>query len=349
VAGTLGLALTRLGEHAPVAVRLLRLLACLAPEPAPLTLLLADARAASKLPPAVAAAAGPLLGDRVALGDAVAALRRYSLVTPAGDGLVVVHRLVQHVTLAQLSADAVDQWQQAAAALVEAAIPADTELPATWPTWALLLPHARAVLDLTSDGMLRVTQYLGNSGSYPVARDLVQLIVAARRDDGAYGPEHPATLTARSDLAAWTGLAGDAARARNQFAMLLLIEGRVQGAEHPDTLTIRGNLAYYTGQAGDAAGARDQFAILLPVRERVLGPDHPHTLITRGKLADYTGQAGDAAGAREQFAALLPVVERVLGPEHTHTLITRGKLAGWTGRAGDAAGARDQFAAVLPI
>ncbi len=32
-------------------------------------------------------------------------LRRYSLVTPAGDGLVLVHRLVQAITRAQLSAE----------------------------------------------------------------------------------------------------------------------------------------------------------------------------------------------------------------------------------------------------
>ena len=69
---------------------------------------------------------GPLLGDPVAAGDAVAALRRYSLVTPAGDGLVLVHRLVQAITLDQLPAELAGQWRQAAAALVEAAIPADT-------------------------------------------------------------------------------------------------------------------------------------------------------------------------------------------------------------------------------
>ena len=45
----------------------------------PLVLLLADAQAAVKLAPDVAAAVGPLLGDPVAVGDAVAALRRYSL------------------------------------------------------------------------------------------------------------------------------------------------------------------------------------------------------------------------------------------------------------------------------
>jgi hypothetical protein len=76
VAATLGLALSRLGEEAPAAAGLLRLLACLAPEPVPLDLLLADPQTAGDLTPDVAATAGPLLGDRVAAADAVAALRR---------------------------------------------------------------------------------------------------------------------------------------------------------------------------------------------------------------------------------------------------------------------------------
>ena len=103
VAATLGLALSRLADEAPAAAGLLRLLAFLAPEPVPLALLLADEQAAGLLGPEVAAAVGPLLGDPVAAGDAVAALRRYSLVTPAGDGLVLVHRLVQAITRAQLT------------------------------------------------------------------------------------------------------------------------------------------------------------------------------------------------------------------------------------------------------
>ena len=72
------------------------------------------------------------------------------------------------------------------------------------------------------------------------------------------GPEHPDTLTDRGNLARWTGRAGDAAGARDQFAALLPIEERVLGPEHPDTLTARANLADWTGEAGDAAGARDQ-------------------------------------------------------------------------------------------
>ena len=43
----------------------------------------------------------------------------------------------------------------------------------------MLLPHARAVLDLTSSGMRRIARYLGYSGSYPAARDLLGLIADA--------------------------------------------------------------------------------------------------------------------------------------------------------------------------
>ncbi len=349
VAATLGLALSRLAGEAPAAAGLVRLLAFLAPEPVPLALLFAGTQAAGLLGTEVAAAVGPLLGDLVAAGDAIIALRRYSLLTPAGDGLVLVHRLVQAITRAQLTAEAAGQWEQAAAALVEMAVPADPELPAAWPVCAELLPHARAVLDLTSHGMWQIGRYLGNSGSYSAARDLWQLIADARRDSDVYGPEHPDTLNARHNLAYWTGQAGDAAGARDQLAALLPIRERVQGPEHPGTLITRANLARWTGQAGDAAGARDQYAALLPICERVQGAEHPDTLNARGNFATWTGQAGDAAGARDQYAALLPLRERVQGAEHPDTLTARANLAYWTGQTGDAAGARDQYAALLPI
>src|SRR5215467_14497844 len=50
VAATLGLALSRLEAQAPAAAGLLRLLACLAPEPVPLGLLLSDAQAPGDFP-----------------------------------------------------------------------------------------------------------------------------------------------------------------------------------------------------------------------------------------------------------------------------------------------------------
>ena len=347
MATTLSLALSRLAGQAPAAAGLLRLLAFLAPDPVPLGLLLAD-QAAGLLSPE-AAGIGPLLGDPVTTGDAITALRRYSLLSSAGDGLVLIHRLVQAITRSRLTAGAVAQWQRAAADLVEAAVPADPQASAAWPAFAVLLPHARAALDLTSDGMRRMAWYLGESGSYPAARDLYQLIVSAHSESDAFGPEHPYTLDARAHVATWTGSAGDAVGARDQFAALLPISERILGPESRRTLVTRVNLAYWAGMAGDAAGARDQLAALLPIIERILGPGHRNTLVARHYLARWTGRAGDAARARDEFAALLPVSERIEGPDHRNTLDTRHHLAYWAGEAGDAAGARDQFAALLPI
>ncbi len=346
VASTWALAFGRLQQDTPMAAGLLRLMAYCAPEAIPLRLLLQPG-------PELAGQLGqevvPLLADQLTAKDGIVALRRYSLVTHVGEGLWSVHRLVQAVTVDQMPADVADHWRQATAALVEAAIPGDTQPPKAWPVCALLLPHARAVLDLTASGMSRVALYLGRSGSYPAARDLFQLIADAHSEDDAYGAEHPDTLIARTRLARWTGEAGDAAGARDQLAALLPILERVLGTEHPDTLTARSYLAHNTGLAGDLAGARDQLAALLPVRERVSGPDHPDTLAVRDNLARWTGEAGDAAGARDQLAALLPILERILGPEHQDALTARRDVASWTGEAGDPAGARDQFAALLPV
>ena len=108
-----------------------------------------------------------------------------------------------------------------------------------------------------------------------------------RSASGSLAAEHPDMLTARGNLAHWTGEAGDAAGARVQFAALVPVRERVLGAEHPDTLTDRANLAYYTGAAGDPAAARDQYAALLPVRERVPGAEHPDTLTARASLARW--------------------------------------------------------------
>jgi hypothetical protein len=347
VATTWQLAFEHLQQADPPAAGLLRLLANCAPEAIPLRLLLQPRPGlGDKVGPEVAPVLAPLLEDPLAAKDAIAALRRYSLISAPADGAVSVHRLVQAVTIAQMPAELATGWQGAAVAVIEAALPADPRSPDTWDAFAWLVPHAQAALADDSGSMWKIVSYLGNSGNAPAARDLQQRVLQTRMLVSR--PEHPDTLTARANLAYWTGAAGDAAGARDQYAALLPIRERVYGPEHPSTLTIRANLARFTGEAGDAAAARDQFAALLPVRERVSGPEHPDTLTARGNLASFTGRAGDAARARDQYAALLPVRERVSGPEHPDTLTVRANLASWTARAGDAAGARDLFAALLP-
>jgi hypothetical protein len=372
VATTWSLAFEQLEKTEPSSVGLLRLLACCAPDALPLGLLLQPRPGlAQKLDKGVTASLVPLLEDPLAAGDAIASLRRYSLATLAADGLVSVHRLVQAVTADQMPAD-LAEWRQAAAALIEAAIPSDSRLPQTWPLFAKLLPHAEKALAPGSTGVERIAGYLGNSGSYTAARDLQQKVLETR--ERILIPEHQDTLTARRNLACWTGWAGDAAEALRQDEELLPVIVRVRGPEDPDTLAACADIAHWTRKARGPRGrgrehpgtlavpadrppvARHRqgpkravalYCELLPEVQRIQGPEHLDTLAVRVGLAWSTGEAKDTAEARNQFADLLPVVERVLGPEDPLTLDVRAGLARWTGSAYPA-GALDQFVALLP-
>jgi hypothetical protein len=66
-------------------------------------------------------------------------------------------------------------------------------------------------------------------------------------------PGPPTTLAAGHELARWTGQAGNAAGARDQYAAMLPMRERAQRPDHPDTLTVRHELVQWTGQAEKAA------------------------------------------------------------------------------------------------
>jgi Tetratricopeptide repeat/Caspase domain len=156
------------------------------------------------------------------------------------------------------------------------------------------------------------------------------------RVQATFGPDHPDTLTARYNVAHWTGQYGDSREALRLFQALLPDIERVLGSDHPDTLAARSKIASETGECGDARGALRLLQELLPDMERILGSDHPDTLATRSNVASGTGECGDACKALQLFQDLLPHQERVVGPDHPETLKMRGNIAHWTGQCGDA-------------
>jgi hypothetical protein len=203
VAEAVEMSLTWLANTNPGAAGLLRVLAFLPDVPVPLRNLLFTGEPAASLPePEAAALIGPVLNNPYS--EAQRAMHHQSLVRHAGGLGVQLHPLARAAIRAQLAAEESAHWQQAGAALVEGALPSDPQAPESWPTYARLLPLARATLDLASDGMGRIAAYLGESGSYPAARDLCRLIADAHTADGRYGPDHPRTLAARGNLAYWT-------------------------------------------------------------------------------------------------------------------------------------------------
>ncbi|WP_179282462.1 tetratricopeptide repeat protein, partial [Streptosporangium subroseum] len=219
----------RIAQVNPLAVQLLELLACYAPDDLPCEVLYG------------------LDGiEEAAVIEALGLLASYSMINQSPNGLrVSVHRLVQAVTLAGLTDTEHAATRATAAELLQAALPQNPERISSWPRYAWLLPHARTVLAPDSPGMISVIGYLVASGDYRTAHTLQQRCVTALHDK--LGPEHPNTLRARANLAYWSGEAGDAAGARDQYAALVPVRERVSGSEHPDTLRARANLAYWSG------------------------------------------------------------------------------------------------------
>ena len=101
--------------------------------------------------------------------------------------------------------------------------------------------------------LFRAGNSLGDTGQVAAAIDYFRTLHAAAA--AHLGPDHPDTLSARSNLADWRRQAGDPAGTAEAFEQLLTDRLRVLGPDHPDTLTSRHRLADWRGHAGDPAAA----------------------------------------------------------------------------------------------
>jgi hypothetical protein len=175
VAEGVDLTLSSVAEHSKAMYGLLRMLACLPDMPVPLmNLVLHVGQPPATLPGATgmeiaetetaAAVLGPLLNNPIKASDSMNALHHQSLVRHVVHHGVQVHPLARAAVRDRLTAEEAAHWQQAGEAMVEAALPADPQDPATWPTYQRLLPLARATLDRASEGMTRIARYLAASG-----------------------------------------------------------------------------------------------------------------------------------------------------------------------------------------
>jgi DNA-binding transcriptional ArsR family regulator len=103
------------------------------------------------------------------------------------------------------------------------------------------------------------------------------------------GPNHPQTLTTRSNVAFWTAESGDLSGALNLQELLLSDLERILGPDHPQTLTTRSHITYLIAQSGNAPLLLDLQTQLLRDFERILGPEHPDTVATRRWIAVLDG------------------------------------------------------------
>ena len=330
-------AFDQLHAASPLALELLTLLAWLAPEPVPLTLITENADA---LPTRLRELADPLRLSRCSR-----LLTSRGLVTASATEL-----LLHRVPAALLRARTADHrtggsdWSAAVIGLLFSALP-DSVLdnPETLPRWQQLAPHVLvatsadrhpepddALAVRTSLLLDRLARYRWTRGE-PTgsenerSRQLDEQLLHTRRR--TLGEDHPDTLTAAHWLAVDLSHLGEHEQARALAEDTLTRRRRTLGPDHPDTLKSAYRLAvdlYELGEHQQACALDDD---TLTRYRRTLGPDDPVTLHSAYNLAVDLRALGEHEQARTLDADTLTRRRRTLGPDHPYTLESADNLA----------------------
>ncbi len=314
-------------DQAPAAEGLLEIFAFLAPDAIPLELLMAGAEALAE----------PLratVKDRVALDDAVVALRRYSLVEVINDQTVSVHRLVQAVVQDHLTRDQQRAWAAAAAYVVAAALPDEGYDPRTWPSWERILPHALAVMQHgTEIGLtgLAVARLNGRVGVHLAARGRPEearpmLEHALMLSESELGRDHVDQAIGLHHLARILRDLGDLPAALQAIERSLAIDEAAHGKEHPETATDLALMGNILRDQGKLEAARGLLQEVRSIRMRVFGPEHSDVATALNDLGIVFRRQGDNRAARNVLEQALRIHERIDGAESREVAIALGNL-----------------------
>lgn len=338
VATTWEIAFEAAERECPTAVALLNLLAFCAPEELPLSVLREDAE---ELPDELAA----VVADELAFEDAIAALRRYSLLARRDDG-VTLHRLVQLVARDRLPESEQRRWAEAALRVVNEAFPEESSDVRTWDICAPLLPHAQTVTGFAercqlapeSTGRLvnQIGGYFFGRAQYAEAKEAFER--ALRLDEAATGTDHPNVAIRVNNLGEVLRTLGDFASARQCFERALrLAEAASDNSKVAIYVNNLGGVLY---NLGDLAGARQYFERALRLDEAAFGTDHPNVARDVNNLGLVLKDLGDLAGARQHYESALKLFEMHLGSDHPNVAALASNLGVVLQDLGDLAGAQ---------
>jgi tetratricopeptide (TPR) repeat protein len=299
VASTWSLSFARVEAINPAAADLLRLCAYLAPDAIPEEIL---TRGAEHLGPAL----GPVASDAFLLGQAIEALRAYSLVgrDPSLQALSV-HRLVQAVVRDALDAPGKQSWAERAIRAIHAALPPVDH--ANWQEWERLLAHAHAQacaawmepeeihLQEAAEVLQQTGLYLTDRSRYSEAELLLER--AYQMSEQEQGAEHLDTARDALTLAYLYQTQGKYEQAEPLFVRALAIDEKAFGPEHLEVAADLNNLAALYYVQGKYEQAEPLLGRSLAIKEQQLGPLHPDTQIIRGNYVALLRTMGRDAEA----------------------------------------------------
>ncbi|MFI7598992.1 FxSxx-COOH system tetratricopeptide repeat protein [Actinoplanes sp. NPDC049681] len=334
VAAAWTVAFDRLAADDAAAAQALMLLAWLAPEPVPISLLTGHP---GLLPEPLAG----VVADPLGMAGLRTVVRRRGLARVGTDS-VLLHRIPAALLRARTEDDAIEAtpggagWAVVVVRLLKAALPGDPwDNPPVWPAWRRLLPHVLTAIDpdrqLTA-AAAELATLCDQAASYQQARGEPReaLPLSQRAYDLRHkllGPDDDGTLVSANNHALDLRELGEIGRARELDEDTYARRRRVLGEDHPDTLTSANNLARDLHVLGEVARARELDEDTYARRRRVLGEDHPNTLTSANNLALDLHALGEVARARELDDDTYARRRRALGEDHPDTLTSASNLA----------------------
>jgi tetratricopeptide (TPR) repeat protein/MinD-like ATPase involved in chromosome partitioning or flagellar assembly len=307
----------------PAALKLLRILACYAPDAVPRTIL-----------------GGREDTNKLAVDEALGVLASYSMIVVMPEA-VNMNKLVQAVILAMPPSEDGDRVFGGESALTTAlewlddAIPEDPAINlAGWPLLRALLPHAQNIARLFPAGDLPIklgrvqselAMFQDSQGQYEQALTLRESALTIY--EATLGSDHPDTATALAGVGLAYWRLGQADKALPLQQRALAITEAALGPDHPDTAIQLDNLALSYSDLGQADQALPLQQRALMITEAALGPDHPDTAIRLDNLATTYRDLGQADQALPLQQRALAITEAALGPDHPDTAIRLDNLA----------------------
>jgi len=297
-----------------------------------------------------------LLEDSLALDDAIAALRLYSLVEKT-EKTISVHRLVQSLVRDRLSPDTKKELATAAVEIVNASFPFQSHDIETWPATSRLLPHALTVtlhaevLEVAGDATIRLLNelgvYLRTKAHFSEAKAVFERAVGISKR--VYGPDHPTVAVSVNNLGSVLKALGDLLGAKALYERALEIDKASYGPEHPKVAVRFNNLGSVLKNLGDLHSARKYFERALKVHEATYGPAHPQVANGLNNLGGLLQELGDLVEARKHYERALKIDETAYGPVHPKVATGVNNLGSILKALGDLAGARKHYERALKI
>jgi tetratricopeptide (TPR) repeat protein len=296
---------------------LLNILAWLAPEPIPVSLL-----------------EGVSVDDTDAR-DALNGLASSSLVRWNADGdTFTIHRLVQEITRQRLSDNEKVSALDRALEILGAKLPSEHWDREGWQLWERLAPHCRTLLGRLRDHALepkaalmmnQLALGLTRRAEHGEAETLFQRALAVR--EKALGPDHPEVGVSLHNLAALYKAQSRYAQAEPLFHRAIAVEEKALGPDHPSVAIALKDLATLYRIEGRYTQADPLFRRALAISEKALGSDHPSVAITLNDLATLYHSQRRYAQAESLYQRALAVLEKALGPDHPDLTATLNNLA----------------------